>query len=142
MRFSVHLGSIFGHRRNRATVFFGELAEQLWRGNFVRDTPAGPVSQAYASKMRLEKMLSHAATTRETYQTRLFNNHKFHDKDFKRALDEQETRNLHNEWMNDVAAWMISACLQEYTALIAEADELDARKRPKGESKGKKAKRR
>ena len=49
--------------------FFGELAEQLWRGNFVRDTPTGTVSTAYASKARLEKMLSKVAEIRETYQT-------------------------------------------------------------------------
>ena len=59
-------------------------------------------------------------------------NHKFDDKDFKRALDEQETKNSRNEWMNDVAAWMIPECLQKYDELMAKADELDAKGRRKG----------
>ena len=119
--------------------FFGELAEQLWRGNFVRDTAAGPVSQAYASKARLERVLHTVHTIREKYHQRLFDAKVFQDRDLRRSLSMDETKALHNEWMNDVASWMNPDCLQQYNDLIDEADELDKNK-GKGKRQGKKSK--
>ena len=37
---------------------YGELAEQLWRGNFQAESASGPVTQPHASKARLERMLT------------------------------------------------------------------------------------
>ena len=65
---------------------FGEFAEHLWRGNFVRDTSEGPVPQAYASKARLERMLSKASEIRQEYQQRLFDVNAIEDRDFKLSL--------------------------------------------------------
>ena len=112
--------------------FFSELAEQLWRGNFLMPSVAGPVSQAYASKARLERMLSKVTEIRERYHLRMFNVNEIQDTDFKRALTQDEARSLHNAWMNDVGAWMSPDCLQKYSDLMQEADELD-----KGKGKGK-----
>ena len=106
-------------------TLFSELAEQLWSGNFVRDTPTGCVSQAYASKARLERMLSMAASIREKYQLQLFNVNQILDLEFNRSLTYPETTALHNAWMNDIASWMPSDCLKQYNDLIQEADERD-----------------
>ena len=112
--------------------FFSELAEQLWRGNFLMPSAAGPVSQAYASKARLERMLSKVTEIRKRYHLRMFNVNEIQDTDFKRSLTHDETKSLHNFWMNDVGAWMSPDCLQQYNDLMQEADELD-----KGKGKGK-----
>ena len=48
-----------------------EFEEQLWRGNFLKDSPSGPVPNPNASKERLERMLTTAAETRQRYQRQL-----------------------------------------------------------------------
>ena len=111
--------------------FFGDLEEQLWTGNFLMPSPPGRVSRPSASKARLERLLTMAAEIRQRHQQRLHNVGEIRDIDFKRSLEKDETRKLHNAWMNDVGAWMSPDCLQQYNDLIQEADELD-----KGKGKG------
>ena len=111
--------------------FFSEVAELLWTGNFDMACPGGPVSRPYASKARLECMLTTAAEIRKRYQVRLHNFGDIQDVDLERSLDNAETAKLHNAWMNDVGAWMSPDCLQQYNDLSQEADELD-----KGKGKG------
>ena len=49
-----------------------------------------------------------------------------------RDLNHSEIKFIHNAWMNDVADWMSKACLQEYDALIDEANAADKGKKGKG----------
>ena len=112
--------------------FFSDLEEQLWTGTFLMPHPPGRVSQPSASKARLERLLTMATEIRQRHQQRLHNVGEIRDIDFKRSLEKEETRKLHNAWMNDVGAWMSPDCLQQYNDLIQEADELD-----KGNGKGK-----
>lgn len=73
---------------------------------------------------------------------RLFGFNVIQNRDLKRSLSEDETRQLHNAWMNDVGAWMTPDCLQKYNYLLEEAEKLgkekgkDKYKDKKGTSKG------
>ena len=115
---------------------FGQLAEHLWKGDFVFRYCEGPVGQPRAAKVRLERMLRKAMGVRQIYQNHLFNMNEFADRDPSRTLSNDETKKIHNAWMNDVGSWMAEDVLAQYQALLREADELDQQK-GKGKQGGK-----
>ena len=83
---------------------FGQLAELLWRGEFLVSSAEGTVPQPRASKGRLERLIAKALDVRKTYHNRLYNGGEICDRDWKRSLQPEETTKLHNAWMNDVCA--------------------------------------
>ena len=107
---------------------YNALAEHLWTGSFIGGSDATPVSQPRASKARLECLLRTAKVIRVKYQARLFNSDTFPDLDFERSLTEEETKSLHNAWMNDVEYWMSDECFGQYERLIEKANQLDSNK--------------
>ena len=83
-----------------------------------------------------------ALDVRVHYQNNLYATDDIRDQDHRRSLTEEEMRSLHNAWMNDVERWMSPDCLQEYNALISEAEELESyggkhKGKGRGKSKGK-----
>ena len=133
---------------------YNDLAEKLWSGQFFHDMgsadkPAKPARHPYHAKARLELLLCKSIDVRERYQRKLFdNNRQIPDLDFKRSLDNDETKAIHNAWMNHVDDWMSAECLQTYDLLLEQAEELDEQatngkgkeKPPKGRKKGSAAK--
>ena len=107
---------------------YNALAEHLWTGSFIGGSDATPVSQPRAPKARLECLLRTAIEIREKSQARLHNLNTFPDLDFSRSLTEEETKSLHNAWMNDVESWMSEECFGQYERLIEKANELDSNK--------------
>ena len=71
------------------------------------------------------KLIEKAIEVRQRYHMQLYDEGSIHDTDCNRALTEQETRRLHNQWMNDVTSWMNNECLLQYTELM---DQLKQRK--------------
>ena len=123
---------------------FGHLAAQLWTGSFTSPPRSGAVTNPRCSKMRLERLLQKVLTVRDVYQTRAHNLGEIPDLDLERSLLEEETKVVHNHYMNDVGAWMNAETLEQYKALIAEADMEDKGKgksagNTKGKGKGKNA---
>ena len=121
---------------------YNDLEEKLWSGQVFHDRgsadkPAKPAPHPYHAKARLERLLCKSIDVRERYQRRLFDNHRqIPDLDFKRSLDNDETKAIHNAWMNDVSDWMSADCLQRYNFLLAQAEELDKQtKTGKGKEK-------
>ena len=133
---------------------YNDLAEKLWSGQFFHDMrsadkPAKPARHPSHAKARLELLLRKSIDVRERYQRRLFDNgREISDLDFKRSLDNDETKAIHNAWMNQVDDWMSAECLQTYDHLLEQAEEVDAQakkgkrkeKPPKGRKKGSAAK--
>ena len=106
-------------------ALYDELVAMLWRGRFFK-TRRGESNPTKPAKARLELMLRTAKDVREKYQMELFDQGPaMTDLNFQRSLDDDETKHVHNAWMNDVAAWMHPACLQRYQSLLSEADERD-----------------
>ena len=97
---------------------FGEVAQQLWNGNFVWHSPADQMSQLFASKAHLERVLRTAHHIRKRYQTMLYDRGDIPDFDFQRSLTAIETRKLRIAWMNDVDSLMSPGCLLQYNNLI------------------------
>ena len=102
---------------NAERELFNDLAEHLWKGNYIADQVMPLVSQPRAAKKRLERLLRTATEVRQKYQTVP----EFLDLDFTCSLTQDETSSLHNAWMNDVESWMTHECLAEYQRLIAQA---------------------
>ena len=121
---------------------YNDLAEKLWSGQFFHDMCsadklARPAPHPYPAKVRLERLLRKSIEVRELYQQRLFhNNRKTPDLNFERSLSNDETKAIHNAWMNDVSDWMSADCLQTYNFRLAQADDLDKQtKKWKGNEK-------
>ena len=45
--------------------------------------------------------------------------------DFNRSLTEEETKMLHNLWMNDVSSWMSVECLLLYNNLLKQGNDVE-----------------
>ena len=106
------------------------LAHYLWVGDHVGGPSSDP--KPWASNERLETLIRKATEIRMRYQLQLALSDNM-DRDLDRCLTAEETKKIHNLWMNDVKSWMSKECLQQYETLLAKADEYD-----KGKGKGKK----
>ena len=106
------------------------LAHYLWVGDHVGGPSSDP--KPWASNERLETLIRKATEIRMRYQLQLALSDNM-DRNLDRCLTAEETKKIHNLWMNDVKSWMSTECLQQYEKLLAKADEYD-----KGKGKGKK----
>ena len=110
----------------------GHFAAQLWTGSFTAPPPPIPVTNPRCSKKRLHEMLAKVLSVRSVYQTKAHTAGAIKDLDTERSLTEDETKIVHNLYMNDVSAWMSAEVLVEYNDLLEQAD-------MEAEGKGKKA---
>ena len=83
---------------------YNDLEEKLWSGQVFHDRgsagkPAKPAPHPYHAKARLERSLCKSIDVRERYQRRLFDNRRqIPDLDFKRLLDNDESKASHKKW--------------------------------------------
>ena len=115
---------------------FGQLAANLWNGSFTHPPRNPHVADPRCAKQRLETMLQKVLIVREKYQKRAQESGTIKDGDIERSLTEDETKIVHNLYMNDVEYWMTPEVAQKYYALIAEADEEDRKAKGKGKNAG------
>ena len=99
------------------------LLGNLWTGDVAANSFAYPRQEP--QKARVGYLLIAAKEVRDNYQVMLHDEKQNKDANLKRSLEEPETKDIHNAWMNDVRSWMTPGPLKEYEDLITEANRLD-----------------
>ena len=97
----------------------------------IKYTPERPAD----ARLRLDRLITKALQVRKNHHALLYGRRYIEDDDFERSLIENETKHVHNLWMNDVKEWMSDDCYQLYTDLLKSAADLKSQGRDECKSK-------